>query len=433
MEGIRRNRSVSVLTFLALFVLSGAFTYQLILGPSYSGIEKSTESRIFNNIIPLLFFIYYLVLLIQRPDKAQEISSYFWPLPAFIVVGFISAGWSYDPLGSFVDGITLLLLVVGAFGIAVGVPQSTFVNVASTAFLMMMVSSIIYIYLVPSYGLMSLTAATQNSTIAGTPQGIFLHKNTLGYMSGLVFIFSFGIRGIISYRRRIALLVTSLACLILSDSATNWVAVVMAVSVYLLWLVCLSFFRNRAFAMGFILIIVFYASVLIFYFLGDFISVVGRDVTLTGRVHIWNHALAMIYDRPWSGYGMASIWETGFGHIPENPYFASPHAHNTWLEVMLMTGVPGLILALSLFVVLGRSSFLNYDSKDDLSGVSILIYIYMLVVSFAEFSMFRGNSFPFLFMIVIFGYMHLRRLPTVVPVASGHGILGAKGYLGRHP
>lgn len=56
------------------------------------------------------------------------------------------------------------------------------------------------------------------------------------------------------------------------------------------------------------------------------------------RLAIWSHALALIQERPWGGYGMrATFWANLPGSV--NP-------HNLYLSALYYLGIPGLILLL---------------------------------------------------------------------------------------
>jgi len=80
------------------------------------------------------------------------------------------------------------------------------------------------------------------------------------------------------------------------------------------------------------------------FFTEDLVAVVGRDATFTGRTEIWSVVLDSIWQKP----------VLGFGYYAGNADFIRPllvgqigpaavDAHNGYLDVMLGTGMVGLI------------------------------------------------------------------------------------------
>src|SRR6185312_15606794 len=94
--------------------------------------------------------------------------------------------------------------------------------------------------------------------------------------------------------------------------------------------------------------VVFFAADAVF-------GLLGKDETLTGRTDIWAAVMRQIDQRPWLGFGYASIWdETGawgpLAWIVHDAGFKPRHAHNAWLEQWLAMGVPGLAAWAALFL-----------------------------------------------------------------------------------
>ena len=80
----------------------------------------------------------------------------------------------------------------------------------------------------------------------------------------------------------------------------------------------------------------------------DALLALGRDPTFTNRTRIWQLALEYIDRRPWFGYGFGAFWR----EQSEDAQvfwvalgFKTPHAHNSWLEIVLGIGMVGLGIA----------------------------------------------------------------------------------------
>jgi O-antigen ligase len=77
------------------------------------------------------------------------------------------------------------------------------------------------------------------------------------------------------------------------------------------------------------------------------LSVVGKDVTLSGRTHIWQYVWDQIQLRPWLGYGLAAFWN-GYdgpsGYVQLAMRIGVIYAHNGFLDIWLSLGLFGLIV-----------------------------------------------------------------------------------------
>jgi exopolysaccharide production protein ExoQ len=85
----------------------------------------------------------------------------------------------------------------------------------------------------------------------------------------------------------------------------------------------------------------------------DFLfSLLGKDVTLTGRTGIWSAVLDSIAKRPLFGYGYQAFW-LGFEGESYRVILAVSwvlaQAQNGFLDVMLEMGLAGLVIVLLVF------------------------------------------------------------------------------------
>jgi exopolysaccharide production protein ExoQ len=80
--------------------------------------------------------------------------------------------------------------------------------------------------------------------------------------------------------------------------------------------------------------------------------------SLTGRTEIWYTVLKLVEQRPWTGYGYASSVFV----LPEHQNaigFATSHAHNLALQLLLTTGWVGLILFVMTIIGIGIRAVLH--------------------------------------------------------------------------
>jgi O-antigen ligase len=121
--------------------------------------------------------------------------------------------------------------------------------------------------------------------------------------------------------------------------------------------------------------------------LDKFVTSLGKDLTFTGRVPLWNELVEMVKQRPWVGYGYQGFWQAWRGmNSPANPVVHkigewAVHAHNGFLDIALNLGLLGLLLFIFSFLTnLGRA--ILYMSRDKQAEVVVPI----LLLTFLTFS-----------------------------------------------
>jgi O-antigen ligase len=79
------------------------------------------------------------------------------------------------------------------------------------------------------------------------------------------------------------------------------------------------------------------------------------DPTFTGRTDIWKYALTAIAEHPWRGHGFEAFWfSEALRHSLEGKtkwLSQVATSHNSYIDVALTIGIPGLVLTLLAFLV----------------------------------------------------------------------------------
>jgi O-antigen ligase len=133
--------------------------------------------------------------------------------------------------------------------------------------------------------------------------------------------------------------------------------------------------------------------------LRDLVTSLGVDATFTNRSDIWRFAFSAIAERPLTGYGLQSFWQTdslvnGGGTI-ETWAVAAYNGHNGYMDVVISMGAPGLFLTL-LWVVflpikdLGRAQLGNNDPA--MTRLFIRIWLYALILACVESIFYEGGG-----------------------------------------
>ncbi len=144
------------------------------------------------------------------------------------------------------------------------------------------------------------------------------------------------------------------------------------------------------------------------------------DPTYTGRDEIWKFALARIAEKPWLGYGYASFWQTPVVTGLEENFEASwdvrgiGSGHNSYLDAMLMFGVPGAVVMIWLLMIRPLGSYLAAARTPDrarLADLFVMMVIFMTYVGMLEaFLLNRSDPLWTLFATAVMGLELLRRM-----------------------
>jgi exopolysaccharide production protein ExoQ len=207
------------------------------------------------------------------------------------------------------------------------------------------------------------TAVSMEPTVAGAWRGPFEHKNYLGrsMLIGCVALLLKLASTQPSRTARFGLwaMVPLLAtALLLSRSATAQLLAVIALglSLYLPYLLRSTTRRDYAVAIaGGVLGAGLGAAAL--WYPADTLSLLGKDITLTGRLEVWNVLLPYVSRGAWLGYGYHAFWGHFRGSIEHAIGWTSVvEAYNGYIELVLDCGVLGLLLfAVALVSTFDRS------------------------------------------------------------------------------
>jgi exopolysaccharide production protein ExoQ len=290
----------------------------------------------------LLPFLGLGFLALRRQAPQFLISA--WPMLALCGFAFLSAYWSDDP--SIVVRRAGTATISTLFGVYLAA-RGDFAD---------LIAALVKVYALAAIAsFIAIVALPQAATVTGDYythawRGAFTDKNELGMACGEAIMLA-----VYAWRRRYgprwlsgATLAAYLVLLYGSESKTPIVFMMAALYAALIVLAL----RRRS-AAG---LIVGYALLVTGIIVGailamtwqDVLLTLGRDPTFTNRTRIWQLVLEYIDRRPWFGYGFGAFWR----EQSEDAQvlwvalgFKTPHAHNSWLEMVLGIGVVGTGIA----------------------------------------------------------------------------------------
>lgn len=230
--------------------------------------------------------------------------------------------------------------------------------------------------------------------------GLTAHPNSLGFASASLFVLAMAQIHRATMPRFIMLVVAASA-LLLSQSKTSILACAAGVAVLLSWRLWTgrigSAERRREYSrilLGRAVIFFLLALTVVgsWFLVADssFISSllraldqreVGRLETFTGRIGIWRFALDSATSHPWFGYGLG-LWTDD--NRTRTGLLGASSAHNLFLEVLVRSGVLGLV---ALFILLGVMLKGLMRSVEHTSAASIALLVIFLVRAVFEVSL----------------------------------------------
>jgi exopolysaccharide production protein ExoQ len=226
--------------------------------------------------------------------------------------------------------------------------------------------------------------------------GVFAHKSAAGYHFGLLLIAL--VLGFSPDRRpglKLVIGAVTLVALLMTNSATGFAG---ATFISLTYMLERSLRPGQLAFTGLVAIAcVLIATVSPFVDIGSLAGLVGRDSGLTGRSQIWPAGIAAFLERPVLGHGYYGFFHPGdFSPVwtvwNADPYFKTPHFHNSVLDLAASFGIVGLaIYAYTLWVAFATIRNKSLDIK---TRQNIIAMLSMMVLSSAfDFTVMFHNSF----------------------------------------
>jgi exopolysaccharide production protein ExoQ len=266
---------------------------------------------------------------------------------AFAGLTFASVFWSADPSATFRRGVLFLAVTCYASYLVMRFSLDQIIRLLAVMFALSVVVNTTFVAALPVYG-----RDADHQFI-----GVFLQKNSLGYTVAL------GLPTLILAGRAYpparwifyGAAATQLALLLGSHSKTMLVAAVVPTMLIVVY----HGFRGRRTLRGAVILSLAGSALFTVAFATANIALLARwldkDVTLTGRVPLWQNLIPIALLRPILGHGYGATFGGYFSPIHEvwiqNRWNPS-HAHNALLQIWLEIGIFGVILFV---IVYGRA------------------------------------------------------------------------------
>jgi len=127
--------------------------------------------------------------------------------------------------------------------------------------------------------------------------------------------------------------------------------------------------------------------------LSTLITSSGRNVTLTGRVPLWEELMRIGSQHPLFGAGFASFWMGDVTNRLWDIFVWKPEsAHNGYLDAYLSTGIAGLSLLIAAIWSAYRNICRTLLSNFDYGRWQMSLLVMIIVYNFAESTFLKGTS-----------------------------------------
>jgi O-antigen ligase len=150
------------------------------------------------------------------------------------------------------------------------------------------------------------------------------------------------------------------------------------------------------------------------------------DPTFTGRSDIWEFALAAVAEKPIIGHGYAAFWDdVTERQTAKGSEWAvtAAHSHNSYLDLAITIGLPGLLLVILIFVLAPLRNFQAtqaHNHSNALGKLFLTIWLFGLYFGTTEtFLLERQNPVWFMFALAVAGLHFLARFQCIPQMEPG--------------
>jgi O-antigen ligase len=338
-------------------------------------------------------------------------------LVAFLALAILSVYWSAYPGISIRRVGTLFVPVLCALVLIARRDMRELVVELGRVTLVLAVLSAVVAIGIPRIGVMhEIFHSAGDPDLTGAWRGITGHKNTLGYIVSVAAqiyawrLFSEAKRK--PYHLLVVVLLTVMC--FKTRSATALVAIVLSFGL-LLVLAARRRLGMPGLAMEVMLATLTIGAIAAFPFVKVLVTtLLGKDLTFTGRVPLWHALMYYVDQKPWFGFGYGGFWVDGSPQIlrlDQIILWDPPNAHNAYLELVLTVGIVGALIGTAfLLSTCIRAYRLSRNDGPHWAGYAAIFGIVFFVTNMVDTMLLRsGDIYCFLLALCHFALVKHRQ------------------------
>jgi O-antigen ligase len=330
-----------------------------------------TTIPIINKIYNLFQILNFLIIILFTL-KERKISKINLLISGFIILLIISTIFNN---GNLEEAIILGLKVISlCFLVDYGIKKNTkeFLKAFELLLSLLIYINFISLFLYPSGMYVNLANGYKSNWFLG-----FKNSHVLYILPAvLISIINSNIEKEKLSLRTLILIIISFLSVLVVKSSTSIVAMIMLI----LFLMFKKIIKSHNFNLKNYLIyyLIAFFSIIIFRIQNIFkfiiVDFLGKDLTFTGRIYIWDYVINRIKMKPIIGYGVE--YKNYLFSIEKYPYY---YSHNAILEILKQTGLIGLtLMAIILITIIKKLN--QYKSEIITKTISFVIFIYLIMM-----------------------------------------------------
>jgi exopolysaccharide production protein ExoQ len=330
----------------------------------------------------LFVFLFCMIFVVQRHQSVRRLSMQMklvtsFPILALLLSPISQLATRTISTGSLLlGGILLLYYIMSRYTLNEVLELLLVLGIAT------IVASIVFALAFPQYG---------RDLLGGHDtawKGIFMAKNYLGNMA------LFFLTAAVAYRARTPLLrsvrVSQIIFCLIAIAFSRAATAYMLTAVYMVYVVTMKtlrgFRKKDYFVICMLLLGAFSAATAVIVVRPDVVvSLLGKDLTFTGRTGIWSAAIDSIAKRPLLGYGYDAFWLGLDGEsyrIILTVSWVLAQAQNGFIDVTLEMGAAGLVIVLLVFGFAFRDALTClFRSRDDAQIRAVEWYLAIVILT----------------------------------------------------
>jgi O-antigen ligase len=337
----------------------------------------------FERISKLLIFVACMIFVFQRGKLVCRLSLRLKLITGVPLLALLLCPFSQLPSRTISSGVLLLGSILLLYYIMSRYTPDQVLELLLILGTTTMAASIVFAVALPQYGL------DQMGGHADAWKGIFSAKNYLGNLA------LFFLTVAVSYRARtwflqsvrIAEILFCLTAIVFSRAATAYILTAIYITYLVVTKTLHRFHKKDYLVVCLVLLVALSTAVAVIVIWPDALfSLLGKDLTLTGRTGIWTAVMDSIVKRPLLGYGYQAFWlglEGESYRVILAVSWVLAQAQSGFLDVTLEMGLAGLAFVLLIFGFAFRDAVVCLlRSRDQAQLRTVEWYLAIVILTF---------------------------------------------------
>lgn len=405
--------TIGAVLFMAVFLFYwiSLTPYYDLTGAGFLDPSANNSNRL-NQIVSLMLFGAMLVFGVMHPMRSMILQPRVLLGAIFLWSVFVSVLSMHSANSMKAVILAFMMMINASIFLLLPSSEQRFAKMLAIGSLITLAFSYYGVVFLPQFSIHQ-AAEVREPMNAGFWRGHFPHKNSAA--AGMVMLSFFGLFVMRSWSRALGGLIFVAAVFFLMHTGGKTSTAMLPLILLLGWL----FEHVRALRAvivvgGVAAFNLFAVGSSVYAPFGELVASLGIDSTFTNRADIWRFAFTAIAEHPFTGYGFRAFWQTEelvySGGSVETWAVAAENGHNAFVDVLLASGIPGLVLTILWSVFMPLRDIARIDPKranPHLTRLFLRLWLYGLFYAGLESLFYEGgNVLWFSFVAGIYGFRY---------------------------